>query len=277
MILNNSGASCGNICSTNKQYGYEGSIMEARQVATEHGWFWVKQGFELFKKNPILWIALTFLATLGLIVVSNIPMVGDALSTLLFPVIMAGFMQGSRALQQGRELELAHLFTGFKQNTASLITLGGVFLVSQILITQVMKMLGAGALVDLIMSGQRVEDPAILAQAMDGAGLGMTVGMVLLFVLMIAMQFSSALVLFKQCSPIAAMQTSARACLNNLMPLSLYGAVMMVLSFLATASVMLGWLILLPVAIATVYTAYQDLFPEQGVLTNQDAAAGGGS
>jgi len=38
------------------------------------------------------------------------------------PVIVAGLMTGCRALEMNEELELAHLFSGFKQHTSQLVT-----------------------------------------------------------------------------------------------------------------------------------------------------------
>jgi len=45
------------------------------------------------------------------------------LLTLLMPVGMIGLMYGCRMLEQGEELELAHLFSGFQRQTANLVTL----------------------------------------------------------------------------------------------------------------------------------------------------------
>lgn len=244
--------------------------MEARKVEANHGWLWIKQGIGLYKKSPLMWVVLAMLATISMVSIASIPVVGDPLATLLIPVAMAGFMIGSRALQSGEELELAHLFAGFRHQAPSLVTLGGVNLVSQMIIMWVMKMMGAEELVDLIMGGKPIEDPEILAHALEGAGGAMMVGMSLYFVLVMAMQFAPALVLFKQASPVEALNGSLKACLANLMPLSVYGAVMLLLALLATMPMMLGWLILLPVMIATIYTAYCDLFPAQPNLVTSE-------
>lgn len=245
--------------------------MEARRVETNHGWLWIKQGVELFKKSPFLWVALTVMATLIMISIASVPVIGDPLATLLIPVVMAGFMLGSRALQVGEELELSHLFEGFRHQAAPLVTLGGINMVCQMLIMWLMEKMGGGELVNLIMSGKPVEDPAVIDQAITGAGMAAVTGMLLYFVLVMAMQFAPALVLFNKIAPVEALKSSLQACLGNIMPLSLYGAVMLLLATLATVPLMmLGWLILLPIMIATIYTAYFDLFPAQ----NQTAGNG---
>jgi len=40
----------------------------------------------------------------------------------------------------------------------------------------------------------------------------------------------------------------------------IYGVVMLVLSILATLPLLLGWLVLVPIATASIYTAYRDIF-----------------
>jgi hypothetical protein len=234
--------------------------MEARQVEPRHGWLWIKQGLHLFRQSPLLWAVLTIIAALGLIAIASIPVVGDPLASLLVPVVLAGLMLGCQALQQGEELEIAHLFAGFRQHTHQLVTLGGINLVGQLLIMGVMAATGGSELVSLMMSGKPVDDPAIAEQALSGAGLAIVLGMSLYMILVMAMQFAPALVLFKDAAPVDALKSSLRACWHNILPLSVYGAIMLLFAIIATLPMMIGWLILLPLMVTSVYSAYLDLF-----------------
>ena len=108
--------------------------MEARQVSAGNAWGWIVGGFNLFRQNPVIWIALFFIYLLVAMVLSIIPLVGPIVLNLLAPVFMAGFMLGCRALEMDEELEINHLFAGFKNNTAQLVTVGGIYLVGAILI-----------------------------------------------------------------------------------------------------------------------------------------------
>lgn len=237
--------------------------MQARKVEIGNGWLWIKQGIALFKKSPVLWVVLPTISALGLIAVASVPIVGDPLATLLLPVLLAGFMLGCQSQQQGEELELAHLFAGFRQRPQQLVTLGGINLVSQMLIMGVMKVTGGGALVDLMMNGVPADDPGAAAQALSDAGLAIAIGMSLYAVLTMAMQFAPALVLFNNESPVDALKTSLQACLRNILPLSVYGAIMLLFAVVASMPMMLGWLVLLPLMLTSTYAAYYDLFPEQ--------------
>ncbi len=234
--------------------------MEARKVAAANGWLWVKQGYWLFKKSPVLWGVLSAIGLLGMLAISHIPVVGNPLVTLLFPALLGGFMLGCRALEQGEELELAHLFAGFQHNTQQLLTLGGINLVSQLLILGVIMLAGGATLVGIMMSGEPVTDPEILTQAVVGAGAAL-LGITLFMVLLMAMQFAPMLIIFDKLSPVPALKASLLAFWRNMMPLTVYGLLLLPLAILASLPMMLGWLILLPVIIASMYAAYRDLFP----------------
>lgn len=248
--------------------------MEARKVHAMHGWMWIKHGYWLFKKNPLLWMVLTSIGVVGIFGISTIPLIGDPLSTLLFPALLAGYMLGCHALAQGEDLELAHLLAGFQQHAQKLITLGGINLVVQLLILGVMMLTGGATLVSIMMDSKAgAEDPAVLMQAMTGAGLAILLGATLFSVLLMAMQFAPMLVIFGKMAPLPAMKTSLRAFLRNMIPLTMYGLLLLPFAILASLPMMLGWLVLLPVIITSLYAIYRDLFPMEGDV----AAAGEGS
>ncbi len=251
--------------------------MDAKKLSAGTGWLWIKQGIYLFKKSPILWVVLTAIAIVGLIGIASIPVVGDPLATLLFPVIFSGLLWGCHALEHDEELELAHLFAGFQRNTQQLITLGGLNLVGQLLIFGVMMLTGGTALVDILMSGTPTDDPAVFAQATTGAGFAILLGFTLFSVLLMATQFAPMLVTFDKLSPIAALKASLRSCWRNLIPLSVYGAMMMLFAIAASLPMMLGWFILLPIMVTSIYAAYRGIFPppEQPVAAANDEASVG--
>ncbi len=237
--------------------------MEGRKVIAINGWLWIKQGYWLFRKSPLLWISLTSIGIIGMLVLASIPVIGDPLATLLFPALLAGYMLGCHALAQGEELELTHLFAGFQQGAQQLVTLGGINLVLQLLILGVMKFTGGGELVDILMSGDQVNDPAVITHAVQSAGMAIVIGLVLFSLLMMAMQFAPMLVVFNKMLPVAAMKTSLHAFLRNILPLTVYGVLLLPFAFLASMPMMLGWLVLMPIVIASMYAIYRDVFPMQ--------------
>ncbi len=235
--------------------------MEPLRLPTRQGWEWIKQGYALFMKAPLLWIVLLFICLIAAVAVSSVPVVGQPLMSLLMPAIVVGLMAGCRALSQGDELELAHLVSGFKKHTSQLVTLGGISLVCQFLILGLMMAVGGTALVSILMSSQPETDADMMLQAIGGAGFAVLLGIVLFGVLMMAMQFAPMLVYFRNVPPLQAMRLSLRAFLYNILPMLLYGITFMILAMLASLPMMLGWLVLLPMVFTTLYASYSGIFP----------------
>lgn len=235
--------------------------MEPQRLQAMQGWQWIKQGYVLFMKAPLLWVVVVLICFIAVIGLSAVPVVGEPLASLLLPVVLVGLMAGCQALERGDELELAHLFSGFQQRTTQLITLGGIALVGQFLIFGVMMMVGGTTLVSILMSGQPVEDPEIIRQAVTGAGMAILLGLSLFSVLLMAMQFAPMLVYFNSIAPLDAMKLSIRAFLANIGPMLVYGTTFMFLAILASIPMMLGWLILLPITFTSIYACYRSIFP----------------
>lgn len=235
--------------------------MEPRRLKARQGWEWIKQGYALFIKAPLLWIVLLFICMIAAVGISSVPVVGEPLVSLLTPAVLVGLMVGCRALGQDEELELAHLFSGFKQHTSQLVTLGGISLVTQFLILGLMMMAGGATLVGILMSGQPQTDPNVMMQALEGAGFAVVIGIVLFILLMMAMQFAPMLVFFRNVPPLQAMRLSLRAFLYNIGPMLVYGITFLFLAVLASLPMFLGWVVLLPLVFTSLYASYSDIFP----------------
>jgi len=235
--------------------------MEAQRLNALHGWEWIKRGYALFMKAPLLWIVVLMICLVAAVMLSSVPVVGEPLLTLLMPVLMVGLMFGCRSLEQGEELELAHLFSGFHRQTSNLITLGGISLVSQFAIFGLMMVAGGAALVSILMSGNPETDPEVLMQALAGASFAVLVGAVLFSTLMMTMQYAPMLVYFNNATPMQAMKLSFSAFTRNVAPMLVYITTYMLLAILASLPMLLGWLVLLPLTFTSLYASYCDIFP----------------
>jgi len=235
--------------------------MEIKKLNAASGWQWIKQGYALFMKAPLLWVALIVICFFAGALLSAIPVAGDILSSLLMPAVVAGLMTGCRAVEKDEELEIAHLFNGFKQHTSQLVMLGGISLVTQLLILGAMMSVGGATLVGILISGQQPEDPMVVMQAFAGAGFAILLGLVLFSILIMAMQFAPMLVYFHNMAPVEALRLSLRGFMANVGPMLVYGLVLILLAVLASIPVFLGWLVLLPVIFTSLYASYSDIFP----------------
>lgn len=221
-----------------------------------NGWTWIAAAWNLFKRQPGLWIGMWLLFVVIFIGASVIPLLGTVLTGVFWPVFVAGFAVGCRAMDEGGELELGHLFAGFRERLGTLLGVGALVLVVSLVVGMIVGLgLGAGAFT--MMQG----DPEAMA-ALAGTTmlLLILITMALLLPVMMAAWFAPALVVFQQQGVIESMKTSFSGCLRNLVPFLIYGVAMLVLAVLATLPIGLGWLVLGPMLAASVYTSYRDIF-----------------
>jgi len=232
------------------------SMMGGRAVEAGRGWTWIADGFGLFKKAPGMWIALVIVLFEILVVLAFIPLLGLVATFLLMPLFLGGLMLGCRALQGGGELELGHLFAGFKEHTGNLIVLGALSIAGWIIVMlPVIAIVGAGAIFGMM------RGDAAGAAAMGGSFvLAWLVAMALSIPIYMALWFAPALVVLRGLAPVAAVKESFFGCLKNVVPFLIYGIVLLVLGIVAAIPLGLGWLVLGPVAIASIYVAYRDIY-----------------
>lgn len=236
--------------------------MEIRSVEAGNGWNWIRDGFALFRQSPVIWIALFLIYLLIGVVLTFIPVVGSIVLNLLAPVFMAGFIIGCRALENDQELEINHLFIGFKQNTSQLITVGGLYLAGVIVIAGITLIFTGGSLLTAMSGHQHDIEHAGAAAAMAGGGMLFAALFILaaLVPLMMAYWFAPILVVFHDMKAQDAMKTSFYACLKNIMPFLVYSLISMVLIFLAALPFGLGLFVLIPTMTASLYASYKDIF-----------------
>ena len=245
--------------------------MKARVVEAGRGWQWIVDGFGLFRKYPLMWIALTVVLVLIWMVSFIIPLVGPLLFNLLSPVLFAGLMIGCKAMENGEELELPHLFAGFRKNPTALVTIGGVYLVGTIVVVGVIFMTAGGSMIPAVLD-KSSGDVQEVAAAMRSMALALTVGFALYLPLLMLIWFAPLLVVFHDLTPLEAMKQSFFACLSNWLAFLVYGVIILVLWFIASIPLFLGLVVLLPVLICSLYASYKDIF-----VAAETKPAGGGN
>jgi len=233
-------------------------VAGGRGVAAGRGWDWIPAGWELFKKQAGMWIALVLVAFVIFFVLALIPVVGSLATFVLTPVFAAGVLVGSRAVDEGRGLEFGHLFAGFKQKFAELATVGAIYLGSAVAIALVVG-LATGASIFTMMSG--VGPEATPAAALTFL-LALLIMLALLVPVIMAVWFAPALVLFHDKGAVDAMKESFTGCLRNVVPFLVYGIVIMVFGLIASIPLGLGWLVLGPVLCTSFYASYKDIYLE---------------
>jgi len=150
---------------------------------------------------------------------------------------------------------VGQLFAGFSHQTGRLIVLGVLSVLGWIAILIVVFFIMGRSMMGL-MGG----DPAAIAAAGPAMAIGVLAVLGLSVPLYMAVWFAACLVVFEDVQPVQAMGQSFRACLKNIVPFLLYGIVFFFLFVLAAIPLGLGFLVVIPVLIASIYTSYRDVF-----------------
>jgi len=243
--------------------------MQTHQVAAGRGWGWIRDGWDIFLKNPLIWIALVVIYMVIAVVMSLIPIIGGLAYALIAPALVGGMLYGAQRLEGGDELEIAHLFQAFRDKplTAPMLTLGAISLAGSLVI----GLFGGGLMMGAMVGAGMTETgtPVTMNTALGGGLIALVVVLALAVILFAMLFYAVPLTMFRAAKPVDAVKASLNACLVNWLPLLVFGLIYTVLSVLAAIPFMLGFLVLGPVTVAALYRSYREVFgaPETGVAT----------
>jgi len=233
-------------------------VAEGHPVPGGHGWTWIASAWELFKRQPGIWVAIAVITIVIFTAFHFMHAFGMILGILLTPVYTAGVVIGAKALDEGRELEIAHLFTGFTSRFGALIAVGAIYL-ALLLAIVVVSALVTGVSVWVMLSASP-DLPTATLSAILSILLAWLIALALMVPIFMAVWFAPALVVFNELGALDALRASFLGCLKNIVPFLIYGLILFCLAFLATIPVLLGWLVLGPVIGASIYTSYRDIY-----------------
>jgi uncharacterized membrane protein len=228
-----------------------------RKVPSGRGWTWLAEGWDLFKQQPGMWIAVVLVALVIFIVLHFVPVLGSLAAMVLAPVFAGGIVIGCRAQREGGELQIEHLFAGFRERLGSLVAVGLIYLAAIVVIALVVGLATGAGIWTLLGAGA---DP----MALGAAGLTILLAFLVMLALMLpvfmAIWFAPPLVVFHEQTAAEAMKNSFIACLKNMLPFLIYSLALFLLSIAASIPFGLGWLVLGPMIAASLYTGYRDIF-----------------
>lgn len=127
------------------------------------GWHWVKEGFAIFRKQPMALSALFLSYLFMMIAIGIVPVLGQMLPLVLLPVFSLAFLRASAQVSADIRVTPALLFAAFRSPALKRLLLLGVV---QLAVT--MAILAVSALIDggvfwKVISGQTPLDAAVLA------------------------------------------------------------------------------------------------------------------
>ncbi|MGR9046923.1 MAG: hypothetical protein ACU83N_16705 [Gammaproteobacteria bacterium] len=210
--------------------------MNDNGFSMKQGLQWFVEGWKLFTQSPLLMIIGAVLWTLLEVVLAFIPVLGEVLDGLLFPVLYAGFLYGIREVDEQRKLEIKHFFRGFQD----ISKLKGLLLLGLLMVffeaTEAGLALILGPFAALVIA----------------APLGILVFSGLLY--------SVPLVIFTETKPVEAVKSSYNNCGQHIS--AMISVYLMILAFAVVLVVTFGvaLLVILPVTFCALYRSYQAIY-----------------
>ena len=167
--------------------------MEKLPAAT--GWQWIKQGFALFRKQPAelstLFLSYMFL----MMIITIVPLVGQALPLVLVPVFSMAFMQACVQVEKGQRVYPNLLLTGFRSPAfKTLLKLGLLYVLAAIVAIGASALIDGGLFWNVMTGSARVQ-----AKTVQGSG-------ITLAMLMAAVLYTPAAMAFWFAAPLIAWQ-----------------------------------------------------------------------
>ncbi|MFO1205976.1 MAG: BPSS1780 family membrane protein [Burkholderiales bacterium] len=229
--------------------------LQVQKLSVANGLKWIVDGFALFRLRPSVWIALTAIWMLISVALVTIPSLGQLVLYLVTPALGAGMLVGCRALERGHNLEIAHLFAGFRSQPGPLISIGGVYLLGNVITFGAFMMLGGDRIITAAL--ERAADAQVSPPDVPAAPL---LSVFLLVPLFMAVVFAPPLVMFQNLPALQAIKASFLGCMANLAPVLLFAVLSATCAMIAMLPYGLGMLVWIPIYAGAVYRGYKALF-----------------
>ena len=250
--------------------------MQARIVSPLHGARWLGEGWRLFRAAPLGWLVIVFGYYLLVSVVSVVPFVGFAAALVSVPAFSVSLMAAARAAARKAPVQPALLFEGFRNELASQLVLGVIYLGCIWGVGAVTASLTDLTAVRSLLSGnERVEDAGEMQALLRPIG----VALLLYTPVMMMFWFAPLLAAWHSTAPAKALFFSFAACLINWRAFLTYGGVLVlvIVALSLLARVALGLLsggtapdpaliagplaiVFMPTLYASFYASYRDVF-----------------
>lgn len=251
--------------------------MRAQTVPSGAGWRWIATGFAIFRRNPPALAMLVVSYWLTVIFLNVLPIVGALAASMVIPGLSVGLMQAARNLERRQPIGLQTLFGGLKENTKTLLALGGLYLFCTLAILGASTVVDGGELLRYMLASNRVERAAVEDSDFTLAAL---VVMTLLVPVMMAYWFAPVLAAWHRLSLAKSLFFSFVACWMNwraflaysvglllvagVLPGLLLGLLLILFpgaqAFMTGIVVVPMALIVAPAIFASFYASYRDIF-----------------
>lgn len=225
---------------------------------------WLAGGWQLFQKNSLILSLIGLLYIVVAIAAAMVPLIGDIFMQLTFGIWSAAFYLIGQKLVREETVTVADLFAGFSHPQAGrLFAIGLVYIAGFVLV-----LLATGVLAVLLFGLNMVQ--AFMGGGFEGLGalpwvsilLLLTVFLVGVFLLLAAVLFAAPLVIFHGMEVLAACGLSLKAVLRNWPAMTVYGLIVVGLAIASIVTLLLAWIVLIPLLALAGYVSYRQIFLE---------------
>jgi hypothetical protein len=222
--------------------------LHPRIVPWGHALAWYEDAMRLFKRAPVIFVALATATIVTQFALRAVPGAGVLLSELLTPLVACGLIYAAAATDRGTAPSLLLAVAAFRAPAGAIGAIIGSALLSSAAEALAAWWIADANLLDLGTGSAELTGPVI--------GGIYTIGMLASLPVM----FVAFPVLFERVRPGAAFAASWQAFALNTFPLLVYSAASLVLLGFGIATMGLGLVVALPLWAASSYAAWKDIF-----------------
>jgi hypothetical protein len=234
-------------------------LPDGRGVPAGNGWQWIADAWAFTAEQRWTFIGIFLLLVLIQIAANFIPLIGALAVSLFSPVLLGGFLLGCDAVRRGEAIEVGHLFAGFQRHSGKLVGLGAISIAFGLVAGVVFILIVGTSFLPMMLGGAEPAPEQVLDMLLPML-LAVLVIMALSIPLTMAMLFAVPLIVFNDADIGSALKTSFGACLKNILPFLVWSVAIFILAIVASIPMFLGWLLLGPVLMVSLYLAYRDIF-----------------
>ena len=191
--------------------------MQAYRLPTAAGWNWIRDGFALFRRQPIALMTLFLFYLFSLFLVVLIPVIGPIVEIALMPGLSVGFLSAAKAAGEGRGVKVGELVVGFRADGGKaakpLLKLGGLYFGAICGVFALSAALDDGTLFHLFVEGQEATPGEMESPRLT---LSMLVAIIGYLAVTLSFWFAPALVAWHDVPPLKALFFSIVAGWRNL-------------------------------------------------------------
>ncbi len=212
---------------------------------TLNAFSWIKQGWRLFTQQPGPFMAMSALV-ICISLLANLNAIFGVIVVFMMPFITAGYYQCASRAEQGETITVSDIFYYFShlKTHRVFIRLAFVSIILSIPMTQV-----AVGIQESMLAGEMIDfGNAILL-------------LMLLWVNFMLLAFAlPAAWIAPETDVMTLMKQSFKACWINVMPLTVYGLLILVLVLISLPVILVGWLIMYSVSVLSFYQMFLSIY-----------------